>query len=340
MMPFTVIEEVNEKSNNLLEFMAAATEEMSRNYETIRRRSREDPGTAGDQGEEDWAELLRNWLPPIYQVVTKGRIVDSHGNASRQIDVLVLHPSYPKKLLGKKLYLAGGVLAAFECKVTLRPENIRPALEIASQTKELRWRSGQFGTPYKDLNCPIVFGLLSHSHDWQGGKPLAIEKIDDLLVKADRELVTHPKYMIDLVCVADLATWTPMKQGFFPCMHTAADWPTFSSPWGLTGALATSYMCHSAELEGQVENFSPIGATLSYLLQALAWEDKSIRDLAEYFVNTKFTTTSKGIQYRRWEIDVFSVPVREKLLTPRKSHISEGYFGDTIWNEWSTTFPL
>lgn len=335
-----MVEASNSKSNNLLEFMAAATREMASNYELIRKRSGEDPGTAGDQGEENWAEFLRNWLPPTYQVVTKGRIVDSQGNAGRQIDVLVLHPSYPKKLLGQKLYLAGGVLAAFECKTTLRAEHVRAALETAAQTKELRWRSGQFGTPYKDLYCPIVYGLLAHSHCWQGDNTASTQKIDRLLVKADREVTNHPKYMIDLVCVADSATWVPLKEGFFPCRFTAADWPSFSSPWGPTGALMTTYMCHAAHFEEQVGNFSPLGVMLSYLLQALAWEDKSIRDLAEYFVNSKLSTVSKGALYRTWGIDVFSVPVRERLLTHMKSHFSEKYFGETIWDEWADNFPL
>jgi hypothetical protein len=47
--------------------------------------------------------------------VTKGRILTETGYASPQIDVLILHPSYPKILLDKKMYLSGGVAAAFEC---------------------------------------------------------------------------------------------------------------------------------------------------------------------------------------------------------------------------------
>jgi hypothetical protein len=328
------------KTNNLLKFMAAATTEMADNYEMIRERSKEDPGTAGDQGEENWAELLGNWLPPTYQVVKKGRIVDTQGNAGRQVDLLVLHPSYPKKMLDKKLYLAGGVLAAFECKITLRARDIHAAMETAAQTKNLRWRSGQFGTPYKDLHCPIIYGLLAHSHEWQGEQTAAIKRINDQLIRADRQVVDHPKRMIDLLCVSDLATWIPMKQSFFPCMFTADAWPSFSSPYGPTGSLLTSYMCHSAELEDQVKNFSPIGAMFSYLLQALGWEDKSIRDLAEYFINTKLSTTSVGVQYRKWGVDIFSVPVRERLLTHMKSHIVDGYFGDSVWDEWSHVFPL
>lgn len=108
------------KSHDLFDFMRAATREMQEDYERIQKRAVEDPGTAGDQGEEDWKRLLTNWLPPMYQVVTKGRILSAEGIASPQVDVLVLHPAYPRKLLDKKLYLAGGVAAAFECKLTLR----------------------------------------------------------------------------------------------------------------------------------------------------------------------------------------------------------------------------
>src|SRR4051794_38517479 len=101
------------------EFMLQATRKMQADYELIRRRTKEDPGTAGDQGEENWAELFREWLPPTYQVVTKGRILSHNGSAGPQIDVLILSPSYPKRLLGEKLYLAAGVTAAFECKTTV-----------------------------------------------------------------------------------------------------------------------------------------------------------------------------------------------------------------------------
>jgi hypothetical protein len=35
---------------------------MAEEYDRIQKRATEDPGTAGDQGEENWATLLRNWL--------------------------------------------------------------------------------------------------------------------------------------------------------------------------------------------------------------------------------------------------------------------------------------
>ena len=62
------------KTHDLYEFMQQNSVEMAAEYERIQMRATEDPGTAGDQGEENWAELLRDWLPRTYEVVTKGRI--------------------------------------------------------------------------------------------------------------------------------------------------------------------------------------------------------------------------------------------------------------------------
>ncbi|GIJ19386.1 DUF6602 domain-containing protein [Micromonospora lutea] len=109
------------------------TSEMASEYERIRQRATEDPGTAGDEGEENWARLLREWLPSSYQVRTKGRILAHDGAASRQVDVVVLRPGYPSKLLDKKLYVTSGVAAAFECKLTLTAAHIKEATQTAAE---------------------------------------------------------------------------------------------------------------------------------------------------------------------------------------------------------------
>jgi hypothetical protein len=72
-----------------------------------------------------------------YRVVTKGRILSHEGAAGPQVDVLVLHPNYPPFLVNKKLYLASGVLAAFECKLTLKAEHITKATQNSAAVKRL-----------------------------------------------------------------------------------------------------------------------------------------------------------------------------------------------------------
>ena len=126
-----------EKQHDLYSFMSQISQEMAAEYEQIRMRATEDPGTAGDQGEENWATLLKGWLPPTYQVETKGRLISHDGTTSPQVDVVVLKPVCPRKLLDKKLYLAAGVAAAFECKTTLTGAHLREAVEKAVAVKSL-----------------------------------------------------------------------------------------------------------------------------------------------------------------------------------------------------------
>ena len=63
------------RPHDLEDFMKQVTSEMESEYQRIRSRALEDPGTAGDQGEENWAELLRDWLLPTY----KPESTEGHG---------------------------------------------------------------------------------------------------------------------------------------------------------------------------------------------------------------------------------------------------------------------
>ena len=152
-------------THDLVDFMRQVSCDMTSEYNRIRKRALEDPGTAGDQGEENWAQIFRDWLPSAYKVVTKGRIISEDGRASPQVDVIVLKDIYPRGLLGKKHYLASGVAATFECKVTLRSEHIEKAVKSGIAIKSLF--PVRTGTLYRELHTPILYGLLSHAHNWK-----------------------------------------------------------------------------------------------------------------------------------------------------------------------------
>lgn len=141
--------------------MEEVSNEIGAEYARIVARAKEDPGTAGDEGEENWAAVLRGWLPATYHVVTKGRLIATSGEASPQVDVLVLQPSYPPALRDKKIYLASGVAAAFECKLTLRPKHVADAVRTSAGLRRLL--PERTGSPYRELHAPLVFGLLAHS---------------------------------------------------------------------------------------------------------------------------------------------------------------------------------
>jgi hypothetical protein len=313
--------------NDLLNFMRAATDDMAAEYQRIQARAKEDPGTAGDQGEENWASLLRRWLPSYFQVVTKGRILSTDGTASPQVDVLVLSPAYPSALLDKKTYLAGGVVAAFECKITLTADHVRQAVGNAVAIRKLI--APRQGTPYRELHSPILYGLLAHSHSWREAASKPIENVETRLVAEDQRQATHPREMLELVCVADVATWVAVRMAFIG-PNQIPNWEKFAPMYGKRGAAMSNYVQHSPLIQSQVQTFTPIGTMLTYLLQKLAWEHDTLRSLADYFRLTNVGGSGGG-NPRLWEPDIYSAQIRQKVAS---GHLSNG----VPWDEWSVVF--
>ncbi|MGW4141906.1 DUF6602 domain-containing protein [Streptomyces mirabilis] len=180
-------------------FMSEMTHEISSEYARLRARAREDPGTAGNQGEETWAQLLRKWIPSGYHIVPGGRIIDTDGNTSPQVDILILHPSYPPGLLGIKHYLAPAVVAAFECKLTLTRAHIKKSSNCAALLEEMMVREGR---PAGEL----YYGVLAHSHSWSQGSNPAY-RVHQALSDYAEEFTKRPGQCIDALCVADLGAW-------------------------------------------------------------------------------------------------------------------------------------
>ena len=316
-----------QKPHDLHEFMRQMSTEMSAEYNRIQRRATEDPGTAGDQGEENWAELLRDWLPRTYEVVTKGRILSQEGVASPQVDVIVLNGAYPRKLLNKKLYLAAGVAAAFECKTTLKASHIAEAMENCAQIKRLY--PIRTGTPYKELHAPLVYGLLAHSHVWKGDESTPEDNIQKRLHEADELHADHPRLQLDLLCVADLAAWTASTITFVGPGQNS-DWSKLSPIYGPNGSALSVYMGHTRSRGQEHDLFTPIGALVSYLSQKLAWENSSLRNLADYYRITNIAGPASGAM-RRWPSSIYSPEIRARV---EAGMLSNG----KPWDEWHSNF--
>ena len=325
-----------EKTHDLYDFMRQLSDEMAAEYDRIQKRATEDPGTAGDQGEENWAELLRGWLPSTYKVVTKGRIISQDGQTSPQVDVLVLKDVYPEKLLNKKLYLAAGIAAAFECKTTLTAAHIAEAMETCVKIKNLY--PAREGTPYKELHAPIVYGLLAHSHSWKGPNSTPEDNIRKKLLESDIGHVSHPRECLDLLCVADLGTWISGKFTFIG-PSTIRGWalldPVIHSQYGLEGSAQSGYVQHSCSHPSQTEHFTPIGTLISNLSQWIAWEDPALRGLVDYYRVTGIGGTSEG-GLRQWPISIYSENVRRGI----RDGVGGSSSNIMTWNEWNVAFNL
>jgi hypothetical protein len=320
--------------HELEQFLRQDQAGMVAEYDRIFARATEDPGTAGDEGEENWASLLRQWLPAGYTVVTKGRVLFTDKTASPQVDVVVLRPGYPSRLLDKKLYLSSGVLAAFECKTTLKSEHIGKAATTAALVKSKSNRRST-GTPRDELQTAPYFGLLAHSHPWKSPGSAPRDNVDSAitpLVLGD----THPSEWVNIVCVADLGAWT---SGYF------LECPKFYDPISRDlrvargvnpdGQVQVHYTRFREEMfdpEADIEPPNPIAVLMNSLFSNLAWDDLDLRPTADYFRLTGLGGSGAGLG-RTYALDeVLSAPVRQRLDV-----IPPSMGPQSFWDPWSFT---
>lgn len=318
-----------EREHELQTFLRQDVAEIASEYDRIYARAVEDPGTAGDEGEENWAALLREWLPDSYKVVTKGRILGVDGSASPQVDVIVLSGAYPARLLTKKVYLVHGVAAVFECKTTLRASHLTDAAGTAASIRGLA--GARSGSPYRELFSPPLFGVLAHSHSWKAEGSTPRENIDKAL-KAAHVAAAHPRDLLDLVCVADLGSWHLGKMPYLGRVMFGDKWTDYRANYGLPeeGGTMSFYSRWHAD-SGQPEP-NPVAVFVALLLQHLAWEDSSLRPLADYFRLAGLWGSSQG-SMRPWPVDdVFSSDTSRSLK-------AGALVNGAVWNEWSMHLP-
>lgn len=317
----------DELPHDLHDFMQQMSVEIASEYRRLRRRAAEDPGTAGDQGEENWANVLKQWLPGSYYVVTKGRIINEKGQTSKQVDVIVLSAAYPKRLLTKKLYLAAGVVAAFECKTTLKSSHIAEAAACCATIKGLF--SARTGTPYRELHSPPVFGVLAHSHSWKALDSTPRENIERALTDSDASHASHPRLRMDLLCVADLGLWSSFAVAFVGPAQLPG-WGKASEVFGPTGSASTAFMGHLLDAGEQERGFTPVGAMISTVTRKLAWADPSLQPLADYYRLTRVDGSGRG-NIRSWPSSIYSDAIRARV---EAGMLSNG----VAWDEWSVAF--
>ncbi len=306
---------MTDRPHELVTFMLQDAAEMQSEYERIRSVSTEDPGTAGDEGEETWAHLLRDWLPESYQVVTKGRLLAADGRRGPQVDLLVLRPGYPRRLIDKKVYLIAGVAAAFECKNTLKAVHLEHAFEQAAAINDLS--SPKAATPFNEMVPEVYFGVLAHSTVWQSGPDDQLGRIDALLETGLRRMA-GPRSAPSLVCIADLGLWSVMHMTYDgPGLFPDDTWQARVALTGLPpeGAAHLSYIRF---VEGTLApNASgpptPIAAAVSSVLSRLAHDDSAVRPLSQYFMAAGLGGSGASVATCVFPLSDYSPEVRSQL---------------------------
>jgi hypothetical protein len=132
-------------------------------------------GDRGEVNEQHFIDFLRKYLPNRY-TVEKGIVLDSIGNVSDSIDIVVFDRQYTPTLLDndKHRYIpAEAVYAVFECKPTINKEHLEYAADKAASVRKLKRTS--VGIPHAGGVYPpkglfeIVAGILAIDVDWADG---------------------------------------------------------------------------------------------------------------------------------------------------------------------------
>lgn len=130
------------------------------------------PGTKGDGTENIWLEILETYLPKRYQV-SKAHVVDSKGEFSDQIDVVVYDRQYSPFVFvyEKQLFVpAESVYAVFEAKQSVDAGVIKYAQDKIESVRRLHRTSLPIphagGTYDPKPLIPIIGGVLSLESEW------------------------------------------------------------------------------------------------------------------------------------------------------------------------------
>ena len=132
-------------------------------------------GDRGEVNEQYFIEVLRKYLPNRY-TVHKAAVIDSEGNVSQSIDVVVYDRQYTPTLLDSDSHRyvpAEAVYAVFECKPKIDKGYLDYAADKAESVRRLKRTSvpinhagGSF--PAKAL-FEIIAGVLAIDVDWADG---------------------------------------------------------------------------------------------------------------------------------------------------------------------------
>lgn len=188
---------------SLPRLLAGLHDDIHSRLETARK-TLQHPGTKGDASEHVWLQLLDTYLPRRYQV-TKAHVVDSDGNFSEQIDVVVFDRQYSPFIFiyeGQTVVPAESIYAVFESKQSISADEVAYAQKKVRSVRRLHRTS--LPIPHAGGTYPpkpvhhIIGGLLTFESEWKPplGQPLLTA------LKADTE-----EGRLDLGCVAAHGTF-------------------------------------------------------------------------------------------------------------------------------------
>lgn len=132
-------------------------------------------GTKGEATESSWIDLLQEYLPNRY-AIERAMVVDSNGDASQQIDIVIFDRQYTPFVInfGGIVYIpAESVYAVFEVKQDISKEHVEYTSEKVQSVRRLLRTSAMItdhtGQKRQKELFEIPAGILTLSSSWKPG---------------------------------------------------------------------------------------------------------------------------------------------------------------------------
>ena len=142
----------------------------------------EHSGMHGSVNEDHWIDVFRAYLPNRYAVAT-GFVIDSLGNRSEQIDIVIFDRHFTPTLLDqqKHRYIpAEAVYGVFESKPHFDKDYLEYAGQKAASVRKLHRTSVAIahagGTYEPKKPFPIVSGIVAPKSSWADGLGASFQK--------------------------------------------------------------------------------------------------------------------------------------------------------------------
>lgn len=146
------------------------------------------PVSKGDASEKIWLELFQKYLPKRYKA-EKAHVVDSKGEFSQQMDVVIFDRQYSPFIFeyeGEIIVPAESVYAVFEAKQTINADLVKYAQEKVESVRKLHRTSLPIphagGTYPAKPPIQILGGILTFESEWS---PAMGEALKAALTKKD-----------------------------------------------------------------------------------------------------------------------------------------------------------
>ena len=164
----------------------------------------EHPISLGDNCELKWIDWLRKYLPERYRI-DKAFVIDSKGNLSDQIDVVVYDRQYTPFIFndGGAIYIpAESVYAVFEVKQTINKEYLEYAGKKAESVRNLYRTSASIihaGGKFEPVVPKhIIAGILAYDCEWVNG-------LNDTFIKNLKTLQNNQ--LLNMGCALTVGTF-------------------------------------------------------------------------------------------------------------------------------------